>query len=45
MGNNEIEQYLDYLVLKKKVSPKNQATTLFSVSERLLWGNGALVKY
>ena len=28
MGDNEVEKYLDYLVLKKNVSPKTQATAL-----------------
>ncbi|MEJ6474093.1 phage integrase N-terminal SAM-like domain-containing protein [Pseudoalteromonas piscicida] len=45
MGDNEVQKYLEYLALKKNVSPKTQATTWSSVSERLLWGNGALVKY
>ena len=28
MGNNEVIRYLDFLVLKKNVAPKTQATAL-----------------
>ena len=32
MGNNEVVEYLDYLVLKRNVSPKTQATALNALS-------------
>ncbi|MCF6441751.1 phage integrase N-terminal SAM-like domain-containing protein [Pseudoalteromonas luteoviolacea] len=32
MGNTEVVEYLDYLVLKRNVSPKTQATALNSLS-------------
>lgn len=32
MGDNEVVQYLDYLVLKCNVSPKTQATALNALS-------------
>ncbi|MCF7515931.1 phage integrase N-terminal SAM-like domain-containing protein [Pseudoalteromonas sp. L23] len=32
MGDNEVVEYLDYLVLKRNVSPKTQATALNALS-------------
>ncbi|OUS67632.1 site-specific recombinase IntI4 [Pseudoalteromonas sp. A601] len=32
MGDNEVEHYLEYLVLKQNVAPRTQATALNSLS-------------